>query len=238
MLFELISTVAQAANDAASAYDLTSDMSGEVSEFAGMWSLLQHFGFHLFFVLGLIHMLYFRHSKRAEYYFTFTLISVSIFMMIFLLGSVKIKVGFALGLFAIFGIIRYRTESMPVREMTYLFVIIAMSVINALSVQIDWFTLGAVNIIFVAACLLGERSRKMRQHACKFVKYDRIDLIKPSKKAEMIADLEERLGVKIDHIDVGTVNFLKDLTLLKVYYYPEDGNEENSVDEMQKLPKD
>jgi len=103
MLFELISSVAQAATDAASAFDLSSDMSGEVNEFAGMWSLLQHFGFHLFFVLGLIHMLYFRHSKRAEYYFTFTLISVSIFMMIFLLGSVKIKVGFALGLFVING---------------------------------------------------------------------------------------------------------------------------------------
>ncbi len=237
MLFELISSVAQAATDAASAFDLSSDMSGEVNEFAGMWSLLQHFGFHLFFVLGLIHMLYFRHSKRAEYYFTFTLISVSIFMMIFLLGSVKIKVGFALGLFAIFGIIRYRTESMPVREMTYLFVIIAMSVINALSVQIDWFTLAAVNIIFVAACLLGERSRKMKQHACKYVKYDRIDLITPEKREDMKADLETRLGVKVDHVDVGSVDFLKDMTLLKVYYYPEDGNEENTVDEMQKLPK-
>ncbi|MBP5716632.1 MAG: DUF4956 domain-containing protein [Bacteroidales bacterium] len=237
MLFDLISAVAQGVADAASAFDLSSD-TGEVVEFSGMVSLLQHFGFHLVFVLSLIHMLYFRHSKRAEYYFTFTLISVSIFLMIFLLGSVKIKVGFALGLFAIFGIIRYRTESMPVREMTYLFVIIAMSVINALSVQIDWLTLATVNIIFIAACLLGEQSRKMKQCACKFVKYDRIDLIKPAKREEMIADLEERLGVKIDHVDVGVVNFLKDLTLLKVYYYPVDGNEENSVDEMQKMPKD
>ena len=96
------------------------------------FQLLLRFGFN-FLVTGIIiHLFYYPKSKRRDYHFTFTLISISIFLMIFLLGSVKLKVGFALGLFAIFGIIRYRTESMPVREMTYLFVIIAISVINAL----------------------------------------------------------------------------------------------------------
>lgn len=204
-------------------------------EFKGLADLLVHFGFCLFFVIGIIHFLYFRRSRRADYYFTFALISISIFLMLYLLGSVKIKIGFALGLFAIFGIIRYRTESMPVREMTYLFVIIAMSVVNALAGE-DWLILAVVNCIFVISCILGEQTCKLKHNACKYVKYDRIDLIKPSKYNEMKADLEERLGVKIIKVDVGTVNFLKDMTLLKVYYEPLNGNEENSVDEMTKIP--
>ena len=89
---------------------------------AGFLELLLRFCFNLLVVSCIIHLFYYPKSKRRDYYFTFTLISISIFLMIFLLGSVKLKIGFALGLFAIFGIIRYRTESMPVREMTYLFV--------------------------------------------------------------------------------------------------------------------
>lgn len=211
---------------------------GEVTEFSGFSDLLIRFIFHMFFVVGIIHFLYYRRSRRADYYFTFTLISVAIFLMIYLLGSVKIKVGFALGLFAIFGIIRYRTESMPVREMTYLFVIVAMSVINALATQVGWPVLLATNLLFVICFILGEQARKLKHYACKYVKYDRIDLIKPAKKAELIADLKERLGVNVVKVDVGTVNFLKDMTLLKVYYTPEDENEENSVDEMTKIPND
>lgn len=201
-----------------------------------LWQLLLHFVFNMLFVLGIIHYLYFRRSRRADYYFTFALISISIFMMIYLLGSVKIKIGFALGLFAIFGIIRYRTESMPVREMTYLFVIISMSVINALAVDTDWATLFFVNIIFVVSCLLGEQTTKLKHNACKYVKYDRIDLIKPAKYDELVADLESRLGLKITKVDVGSVNFLKDLTLLKVWYEPLTDNQENSVDEITKIP--
>ncbi|MDE6229305.1 MAG: DUF4956 domain-containing protein, partial [Muribaculaceae bacterium] len=100
-----------------------------------MWELLIRFAFNAIVVTIIIHLLYYPKSRRKDYYFTFSLIAVSIFFLIFLLGGVKLKVGFALGLFAIFGIIRYRTESMPVREMTYRFGIFAISVINALASQ-------------------------------------------------------------------------------------------------------
>lgn len=103
---------------------------------AGFMELILRFVLNMVVVVAIIRFFYYPKSRRRDYFFTFTLISISIFLMIFLLGSVKLKIGFALGLFAIFGIIRYRTESMPVREMTYLFVIIAISVINALSVQL------------------------------------------------------------------------------------------------------
>ena len=97
--------------------------------------------------------------------------------MIFLLGSVKLKIGFALGLFAIFGIIRYRTESMPVREMTYLFVIIAISVINALGADFSYLELVGTNLLFIVSLWICESNKWMKLTACKLVQYDRIDLI-------------------------------------------------------------
>jgi len=116
---------------------------------AGFMELILRFVLNMVVVVAIIRFFYYPKSRRRDYFFTFTLISISIFLMIFLLGSVKLKIGFALGLFAIFGIIRYRTESMPVREMTYLFVIIAISVINALSVQLSYAELTATNLLFM-----------------------------------------------------------------------------------------
>lgn len=120
-----------------------------VANAGDMGALLLRFLFNSVFIWIIIQKLYYPKSQRRDYYFTFALISVSIFFLIYLLGSVKIKVGFALGLFAIFGIIRYRTESMSVREMTYLFVIIAVSVINALAVTLSYGELLLTNVIFI-----------------------------------------------------------------------------------------
>lgn len=113
--------------------------------------LLLRFLFNAFFVWVIIHIFYYRKSKRLNFYFTFSLISISVFFLTFLLSSVKIKIGMALGLFAIFGIIRYRTELISVREMTYLFVIISLSVINALSTSLSYSELLITNLIFVLA---------------------------------------------------------------------------------------
>lgn len=204
----------------------------------GMEDFLLRLLLNLVVVVGMIHFLYYSKSKRSDYYFTFAIISLSTFLIVALLGTVKLKTGFALGLFAIFSIIRYRTESMPVREMTYLFAIIAISVVNALAGDaVGWVGLIVINAIFVIAIALAELTRKLKHLACKYVKYDRIDLILPARRQEMIADLEARLGLRVVKVDVGTVNFLKDMALLKVYYEPQDGNEENSVDEMSKIPQ-
>jgi hypothetical protein len=170
------------------------------------------------FIWLIIHKLYYPKSKRRDYYFTFSLISVSIFFLIFLLASVKIKVGFALGLFAIFGIIRYRTESMGVREMTYLFVIIALSVINALAESLGYVELLVTNVLFVVCIALGEKLPGIRHLSEKLVKYDRVELIVPERRAELTADLEKRLGLKIERIEIGDVDFLRDSAMLKVYY--------------------
>ena len=202
---------------------------------ANMYQLLLHFLINLIFCGIIIHKLYYPKSQRRDYYFTFALISLSIFFMIFLLGSVKIKVGFALGLFAIFGIIRYRTEQMPVREMTYLFVLIAVSVINALAVTLTYGELLLTNVLFVCSIWLFEDIPWVKHVNEKLVKYDRIDLIQPDNYEEMKADLEKRLGFPIIRFEVGSVDFLKDIAMVKVYY---NGDGINSVNRMMKFPKE
>lgn len=202
---------------------------------SSMTQLLLHFVINMIFCGFIIHKLYYPKSQRRDYYFTFALISLSIFFMIFLLGSVKIKVGFALGLFAIFGIIRYRTEQMPVREMTYLFVLIAVSVINALAVTLTYAELILTNILFVCSIWLFEDIPWIK-HVCeKLVKYDRIDLITPEHYDDMKADLEKRLGFPIIRFEVGAVDFLKDVAMVKVFYK---GDGVNSVNRMMNFPKE
>lgn len=201
------------------------------------WQLMLHFAFNMVVVWCIIHLLYYPKSRRRDYYFTFMLISLSIFFLIFLLGSVKLKIGFALGLFAIFGIIRYRTESMPVREMTYLFVIIALSVINALAVTISYTELLLTNLLFIG-CIWGCESNRWLKHvSCKLILYDRIELIKPAKREELLTDLRERTGLEILKVEIGAIDFLKDSAMLKVYYQPQ-CNEINTIDKLTKIPRE
>lgn len=200
-------------------------------------SLLIRFLFNAIFIWFVIHKLYYPKSQRKDYYFTFAVISVSIFFLIYLLGGVKIKVGFALGLFAIFGIIRYRTESMNVREMTYLFTIIAMTVVNALGVTLSYGELFLTNLIFIVCIKLAENQPWLKHVSEKLVMYDRIDLIIPEKREEMIEDLHKRLGVDIIKVEVGAVDFLRDIAMIKVYY--DDPHEtSNTVNKIMKFPKE
>ena len=203
-----------------------------------MTQLLLRFAFNAVFIMLIIVGLYYPKSRRREYVFTFALISVSIFFLIYLLGSVKIKVGFALGLFAIFGIIRYRTESMSVREMTYLFVIIAISVINALAVTLSFAELAVTNLIFLGVIFLCEKLPFANSYEEKLVIYDRIDLITPENRQEMIEDLRKRLGLDIVTIQIGAVDFLRDTAMVKIFYRDKNRYGDNTVNKMLKLPKE
>ena len=203
----------------------------------GLTELLLRFLLNCAVVIAIIRYFYYPKSRRREYFFTFTLISISIFLLIFLLGSVKIKIGFALGLFAIFGIIRYRTESMPVREMTYLFAIISISVINALASELSIVELLVTNLLFILAFWVMESGRWMSHRSVKLILYDRIELITPERRAELIEDLKRRTGLRIVKVDVGHIDFLRDSTMLKVYYIPEN-NETNTVDTLTRFPRE
>ena len=200
--------------------------------------MMLRFFFNTAIVWVMIHCLYYPKGRRRDYYFTFMLISISIFFLIYLLGGVKLKIGFALGLFAIFGIIRYRTESMPVREMTYLFSIIAMSVINALATTISYAELFATNAVFLVATWFFESYILLKHVAAKLIQYDRIDLITPARRADLIADLRERTGLNVSRVEVGGIDFLRDMAVLKVYYETDSENPSTEVNNKLKLSKE
>ena len=200
--------------------------------------MMLRFFFNTAIVWVMIHCLYYPKGRRRDYYFTFMLISISIFFLIYLLGGVKLKIGFALGLFAIFGIIRYRTESMPVREMTYLFSIIAMAVINALATTISYAELFATNAVFLVATWFFESYILLKHVAAKLIQYDRIDLITPARRADLIADLRERTGLNVSRVDVGGIDFLRDMAVLKVYYETDSENPSTEVNNKLKLSKE
>ena len=219
--------------------DLTEDLLSETPliDMADLWQLLFRFVFNFIVVGIIIHFFYYPKSKRRDYYFTFTLISISVFFLIFLLGSVKLKIGFALGIFAIFGIIRYRTESVPIREMTYLFTITALSVINALSIQVGLTEMLVTNAIFLLVTCLLESERWLKHTSSKLILYDRIQLITPDRREELIADLSARTGLHIQKIEIGHIDFLRDAAFIKVYY-ESDSRETNTVDHLTKFPKE
>lgn len=202
----------------------------------GTAQLLFRFLFNAFFVWIIIHIFYYRKNRKINYYFTFSLISVSVFFLTYMLGGVKIKVGMALGLFAIFGIIRYRTEVISVREMTYLFVIITLSVINAMAVKLSYSELTVANLLFVGAVWIFEGSKRLRHVGCKHILYDRVDLIKPEQHQQLLEEVKARTGLDVTNIEVGAINYLQDTVMLKVYYKLHPG-ESNSVDTQLKLPR-
>lgn len=187
----------------------------------------------------LVHFFYYPKGHRRDYYFTFVLLSVSIFMLIYLLlgNSADMGIGAALGLFAIFGIIRYRTECVPIREMTYLFFIVALSVLNAKTGDLNFLSRIIINLIMILVVWGAENHLSAYREGCKFVKYDNIDLIQPERYEELKADLEKRLGVKITRVDVGAVDFLTDMTMLRVFYEDPD-HRIKAVDRLTKIPTD
>ena len=186
-----------------------------------------------------VQFFYYPRAHRRDYYFTFILLSVSIFMLIALLlrGASDMGIGAALGLFAIFGIIRYRTESVPIREMTYLFFLVALSVLNGKSDGLSLLEQLLINGILIVCVWMCEGFLTKSSEGCKFVKYDNIDLIKPERYEELKADLEERLGLEINRIEVGAVDFLTDMTMLRVFYKDPD-KRIKSVDRLFKSPMD
>jgi hypothetical protein len=147
-----------------------------------------------------------------------------------MLESVKLQMGFALGLFAVFGIIRYRTDAIPIKEMTYLFVVIGMSVMNALiNKKISLIELSFANIVIIGVTYSLERVWLLRHEAQKFIVYEKIDLIKVGREEEMKADIEERTGIKVNRFEIGKIDFLRDTALIKIYFFEDE--QQNQMDD-------
>lgn len=203
---------------------------------AGLSEMLIRFVLNSFFVFIIVRFFYYPQGKRRDYFFTFIMLSVSIFMMIYLMDGAKMKIGAALGLFAVFGIIRYRTEAIPIREMTYLFFIVALSVVNGMSTKLSIAELLFANLIFVGVAFCTESNKLVKRIACKYVRYDNINLITPEKNEELLEDLRQRTGLNVIKVEIGSIDFMRDTALLKMYYESADAAT-NNANTLTKLPK-
>lgn len=172
---------------------------------------------------AIVWLFYYPKSHRKDFAVTFMLFSSAVFMLLFFMKSVGIDVSIGLGLFMIFGIMRYRTEMVPIREMTYLFLSIAVAVINGINLMVSYAELALANGLIIAILYILEYHVMHRKEASRLVCYERIELIRPERRGELVADLEERLGHKVLRVDVGNVDFLRDVAFLKVYYTPKRG---------------
>jgi len=199
-----------------------------------LWTFLIRFAFNLLVCWVITHFLYYKKSHRRDYYFTYMLFSATIFLILYQLQSLQMEMTLALGLFAIFSMIRYRTEQLPIREMTYLFVLIGLSIINGSGLTSSYTAFVVTNVLVVLLIWLLESLGFSKRQANKIITYEKIDLIRPDRREELLADLRERTGLDIVKVQVGSINFLKDTAFLKVTYVPDD-LEPNDIDMITKF---
>lgn len=207
-----------------------------VSENLVMMPLM--FLFNLLVTWLIVYCIYYRFSRRRDYYVTYMLFSSGMFVLLWLMQILDIQTGFVLGLFAIFGMIRYRTETVPIREMNYMFLIIAVSVINSLSLKADglaWYLLIFANVVIILLALGFEAWQVRKRTSTKIILYEKIENIKPANRAALIADLEERTGLKVLDVEIGHIDFLRDVAYIKVTYPLEKGKVSNSIDQITKF---
>ncbi|MCC6577467.1 MAG: DUF4956 domain-containing protein [Flavobacteriales bacterium] len=188
-----------------------------------MWELLFKFALDAAVLFILIRLIYYPIHRKRDYLFTYFLFNILIFFLCVLLNNVKLSIGFAFGLFAIFGILRYRTEQISIKDMTYLFAVISLAVINALvskkiSLSELLFTDGMILLVTYAL----EHLWLTRHEAMRLLLYDRVDLIRPDRRQELYDDIKERMGIHVSRVEVGRTDLLRDVAELRVFYYDDE----------------
>ena len=182
--------------------------------------LLFKFSIDLLFLFIIVRVIYYRIKEEKDYVFTFFMFNILTFFICFLLRKVPMELGFALGLFAVFGILRYRTEAIPIRQMTYLFIVIGLSMINSLANKsISWLEILLANAIITIITYLIDRVWFSTIELTKTILYEKIELIKPENEQELIEDLKQRTGLQIVAVKVDKVDFLRDTAQIKIYYH-------------------
>jgi hypothetical protein len=184
------------------------------------YKMIFRFSMNMFFLTLIIRWLYFGATRRKDYLFTYYMIGIIVFFLCFTLKKYELDIGMALGLFAIFGIIRYRTDAIEIKEMTYLFVIIGVSVVNSLANQkMSYAEIIGGNVLIVLALIIIEKLWLVKNISEKIIAYEKIENIKPENQELLKADLEARTGLTINSIKVGDIDFLKDSAEIKITYF-------------------
>lgn len=168
---------------------------------------------------------YLRYSSRCNFTFSFIAVGATVFLLCFLLNNVKLELGFALGLFAIFGIIRYRTDTIPFKQMTYLFVVIGISVMNALAnKKVSYTELMFTNLAIFFGLWLLEKYLSIKQEGTMKVVYENISNIHLDKYDILMKDLSERTGFEIKRFDIEKIDYLRDIAVINIYFNTNDNS--------------
>jgi hypothetical protein len=184
------------------------------------YKMMFRFIINFSFLTVIIRFIYYPFAKRKDYVFTYYLISVIVFFLCFTLKKYELDIGMALGLFAIFGIIRYRTDPIPIKEMTYLFVVIGVSVINSLAnKKMSYAEILGANTLIITILIIIERYWALRQEESKSIVYENIENIKPENYEKLKSDLENRTGLNVNKVTIGDVDFLKDTANVTIFYF-------------------
>lgn len=186
---------------------------------ADFLELLLRFVFNTAMIIAVVHYLYARNSRRKDFYFSYLAIGVIVFLLCFLLNNVKLELGFALGLFAIFGIIRYRTTTIPIKEMTYLFIVIGISVMNALAnKKVSYTELIFTNTAILFGLWILEKRLMLKQEESIKLVYEKIENIHAEKEEVLMEDLKARTGIDIKRYEISKIDFLRDIAELTLYF--------------------
>lgn len=181
--------------------------------------LIARFAFNFLITVILVRFLYYPHSKRKDYFFIFMIFSTIVFFLCFMLGKVSLQLGFALGLFAIFGILRYRTDTIPIKEMTYLFLMVGISVVNSLSDKsVSWIELIFANLVIVGITGYLEKIWMQKKEDFMDIRYEKIELIQPARQAELLEDLKKRTGLDVYRFSIDRINFMRDTARVRIFY--------------------
>ncbi len=157
--------------------------------------------------------------RNREHLFTFIMFNIVIFHIALTLNQVEISLGAAFGLFAVFGLMRYRTEDIPMKEMTYLFLAIALALIGAISTRV--MDSIVINAVLLGGAYLLDGGLSARRELHKDIHYEKIELIKPDQRAALIHDIELRTGLKTHFVVVKSIDLVRDTANLRVFYYDE-----------------
>jgi len=203
-------------------------MFGEIYNSNNLINLLIAYAIHLVVLILLVFGIYYSTFRRKNFVFTFFLIGTIVFFLSYVMSKLNLNVGFALGLFAIFGIIRYRTDQIPIREMTYLFIVIGLSVLNGVNKHaLSLIEAVALNVLIILTVFVFEKVLDLRTESFKLIIYEKLDLLRPGREEDLLRDLRERTGINVERVDVLKYNYTKNSAILKAYYHSkkfENGN--------------
>jgi hypothetical protein len=200
--------------------DLFSLKDYKLFDAADFFDLILRFGFNFAVTFVIVRLLYYPIYKNKDYLFTYFLFNAIIFMILYVMNNVKMEFGVSFGLFAVFSILRYRTEDIPIKEMVYMFIVIAVALVNSLSTKkVSWAEITFANAVIVGMVYTLENIWLMKHESLRLITYEKIENIKPERYTELLADLRERTGLNVHRAEIKNIDFQNDTARVLIYYY-------------------